>query len=120
MAKHYTGLSKKEKHFQSLQAADLLAKYAREVAIERDWPYSKAADYVRAKHPDLCELEVKGYVDDRESRHYEYTSLEAGGLIAEKAKKVMEQDRCSYGEAVEKVLSDPANKELAVCYTAAD
>ena len=112
--------SEKERHFQSLQAADLLAKYAREVAIERDWTYAKASDYVRAKHPDLCELEVRGYVDDQESKHYEYTSLEAGSLISEKAKKIMIKERCSYLAAVDKVLSDPANKELAVCYTAAD
>ena len=110
----------KELHFRSLEAADLLAKYARELAFQNDWTYAKAAEYARQKHPDLAEVELKGYTDDRETKVYTYTSLEAGGLIAQKAKKLAREERISYLAAVEKILSDPANKEIAVCYAQAD
>ena len=120
MPTKYGQPTEKEMHFRSLEAADLLAKCARKVAIEKDWTYSKASDWVRAQNPDLCELELKGYIDDQEAKTYTYTSLEAGGLIAEKAKTLARKERISYQLAVEKILSDPANKELAICYAQAD
>jgi hypothetical protein len=109
-----------ERHYQSLQAADLLGKYAREVALERDWPYEKAAKYIRAKHPDLCELEVKGYVAEPEGSHFEYKSLEAAALIAEKAEIMMKAKGINYDEAVKKVYADPANEALVKAYAAGD
>jgi hypothetical protein len=109
------------RHSQSLQAAKMLAKYAKDIQFERNWSYSRASEYVRHKHPDLAEMELKGFVDDTEARHYEFTSLEAGEKIADKAKELMHQEpRLSYKEAVDKVLSNPENKELARCYAAAD
>jgi len=118
--KHYNTPTEKELHFQSLQASELLAKYAREVALERDWPYEKAANYIRSKHPDLGELYAKGYVDEEKSHHYEYSSHEAADLIAEKAKALMAKENMSYGEAVTKVYADPANEDILRCYAAAD
>lgn len=120
MPNYYNQLTEKEKHYQSLQASEMLAKYAKEVQLERGWDYSRAAEYARAKHPDLAELEVKGYINEDEAHHYEYSSHEAATLIAEKAKSLMRAEQLSYDEAVKKVYADPANAEIVKCYAAAD
>jgi hypothetical protein len=120
MPNYYGQPTRKELHFQSLQAAEILAKQAREVAIANDWDYEKAIEYVRSKHHDLCELELKGYVDEQESRSYAYTSHEASTLISDGAKEIMKQDKCSYVEATDKFYADPANAEIIRSYAQAD
>lgn len=119
MTNYYNQPTEKELHFQSLQASEMLAKYATDVSIERGWDYERASRYVMHKHPDLAELAVKGYVDDQESHHYEYSSHEAGNLIAEKAKALMKSEQLPYETALKKVYADPANAEIMKCYAAA-
>jgi hypothetical protein len=109
-----------KRHFQSLQAADMLAKYAKEVQLERGWSYQRSAEYARSKHPDLATLELKGFTDEQESRSYTYTSFEASKLIADGAKDIQKQKKCSYLEAVKLYYDDPKNAEVVRCYTEND
>ena len=118
--RYYNQPTKKELHFQSLQASEAIAKYAREVALERGWSYERAAEYIRAKHSDLGELELKGYVDEEKREYFEYTSHEAATLISEKAKALMKAKKISYAEAVNRVYANPANKEICRCYAQSD
>jgi hypothetical protein len=111
-----TSEAEQERHFKSLEAAALLAEQASKVALEKNWSYEKASKFVRARNPELCEMEVKGYVDEQESRSYSDSSLDAANILDHKAKELMKSEKIPYNIAVSRVYDDPENEELVRCY----
>jgi len=120
MPNSYGAFTEKELHLFSLQAANELAEKAELIASERGWSYAQAAAYIRKMNPNLAEMEVKGYVSDKDYRSYTYTSYEASALIADKAKEKQREKKISYAEAVSNVYADPENAEIVRCFSEAD
>ena len=87
---------------------------------EKGWDYQKAAEYVREKYSAFSEIEKVGFVPDDEPQDFRFGSLEAGELLAEKAKELMLKENISYEAASEKVFSSPENEALVRSYTHAD
>jgi hypothetical protein len=71
-------------------------------------------------YPESEEMIAKGYVDEQESKTYAYTSHEAATRIADGAKEIQKQKKCSYLEAVNEYYADPQNKAVIVAYAQAD
>lgn len=120
MPNSYGKPTEKELHFKSLEAAAELAEKASLIALERGWNYERAAEYVASMDPDLCEMEVKGYVSEKESGEYSYTSLEAGNVLADKAKELMRAEGTTYDQAMTRICAKPENSELVKAYAYAD
>ncbi len=120
MPNPFDKLSAKERHYKSLEASAELAEKASLIALEKDWSYEKSANYVRKMDSRLAELEKHGYISEQPSRNYSMSSYEAANTLAGMAKSLMREEKISYAEAVNRILSDPQNAEIARCYSEND
>jgi hypothetical protein len=119
MVKYYdVKKDEKERHENELKAADEVAKEAEMVALERDWPYEKAAAYVLKKNPKTAEMYSKGYLSEEPAKSYTMTSLEAGEQLADLTKKKMRREKLTFEIAQAKVFKE--NPELVETYAKGD
>jgi hypothetical protein len=112
--------AEKERHEISLGASRLLADQAKKLAFDKRISYAEAAEVVRERHFALAEQEKCGFVPEEEDENYRFTSLEAAEKISDLAKKLMREKEITYQEAVDEILSNPSNAEVARSYAAAD
>ena len=119
--RYYNQPTERELHFKSLEAANKFAELAQELCDERpDLTYTQAAEIIARRYPTISEECVKGYSSEEESRQYSMTSYEAANKISDLATELMRKERIPYAEAANRILSDPANREIARCYSKAD
>jgi hypothetical protein len=114
MPNSYGTLTKKELHFNSLEASAELAEKASLIALERGWSYERASEYVAKMNPDLFEMEAKGYVSDKDYRSYEMTSNQAAAILSERAVDRQKKTKEPYVKCFDAECED--DPELAKTY----
>ena len=127
MPNYYSRLTAKELHQKSLEEsakkAERIEKYFvnhPELDPSNEAHMERAQKNYNLEYPESEEMIAKGYIDQQESRSFEYTSHEASTLIADGAREIQKQKKCSYAQAVNKFYDNPKNKPIIVAYAQAD
>jgi hypothetical protein len=109
-----------ERHYVSLEASAKLAEKASKIALERDWDYAKAVEYIKMLNPISSELEKHGYLSEEEFCSYSMTTKEAGDKLADMAKELMKAEKITYDQAIARIYASEENEELLRSYAQTD
>jgi hypothetical protein len=105
-----------KKHLNSLDKSAILAKKAKILAMEKNWTYSQAVDYIEETEPDLAYVATFGEEKPEAEAEFMYTRAEADKLLTDEIQKKVNAG-IPFKEASSQVFEDPANSEKVRSYS---